>query len=38
MMNVYFIFVEFLRLMYDSLACAEGRATLESDLSADTGG
>jgi hypothetical protein len=38
MMNVYFILVWLLRLMYDLLACAEDRATLESDLSADTGG
>jgi hypothetical protein len=38
MMNVYFILVWVLWFMYSLFACAEGRATLESDLSADTGG
>jgi hypothetical protein len=38
MMNVYFILVWMFWFLYDLLACAEDRATLGSDPSADTGG
>ena len=38
MMNVYFILVEVEWFLYALLACAEDRATLGSDPSADTGG
>jgi hypothetical protein len=38
MMNVYFILVYVLWLLYALFACAEERATLGSDPSVDTGG
>ena len=38
MMNVYFILVYVLWLLYALFACAEDRATLGSDPSVDTGG